>query len=133
MPAPLNPNLWPSVLHDEDAVPISALNPLPVTPISGGGVGTTITSPADTAVAAGVTAPLTAPPVGTLRMTVEVTGGDSTTRIRVREVGGTAGAGRLLVLLGSTTFGGDGGAIASLEVQNVTGPDATVSITFEGL
>lgn len=37
MPAPLNPNLWPSVLHDEDAIPISPTNPLPVTVISGGG------------------------------------------------------------------------------------------------
>lgn len=31
MPAPLNPNLWPSVLHDEDGNPISPSNPLPVT------------------------------------------------------------------------------------------------------
>lgn len=30
MPAPLNPNLWPSVLHDENGVPIGPLNPLPV-------------------------------------------------------------------------------------------------------
>jgi hypothetical protein len=36
MPAPLNPNLWPAVLHDEDGVPISATNPLPVTGSGGG-------------------------------------------------------------------------------------------------
>lgn len=38
MPAPLNPNLWPSVLHDEDGIPISASNPLPVS-VGGGGGG----------------------------------------------------------------------------------------------
>jgi hypothetical protein len=37
MPAPLNPNLWPSVLHDEDGIPIGPLNPLPVTGGGGGG------------------------------------------------------------------------------------------------
>jgi hypothetical protein len=131
MPAPLNPNLWPSVLHDEDGIPISPTNPLPVTP-TGSAIGTTITSPDDVAVGAGNTEPLPMPPAGTLRMTVEVTGGSNLTRIRVREVGGNAGAGRLLILLGSTTFGGDGGAIAPLEVENVAGPAAAVSISFEG-
>src|SRR5258706_3130086 len=38
MPAPLNPNLWATVLHDEDGVPISPTNPLPVTPTAGGDV-----------------------------------------------------------------------------------------------
>lgn len=37
MPAPLNPNLWPSVLHDQDGIPISPTNPLPVTGGGGGG------------------------------------------------------------------------------------------------
>jgi hypothetical protein len=37
MPAPLNPNLWPSVLHDENGIPIGPLNPLPVTGGGGGG------------------------------------------------------------------------------------------------
>jgi len=37
MPAPLNPNLWPSVLHDQDGIPIGPLNPLPVTGGGGGG------------------------------------------------------------------------------------------------
>jgi hypothetical protein len=133
MPAPLNPNLWPSVLHDEDGVPISPLNPLPVTPVAGGGVGTTITSPDDVAVGIGATQALPAPPAGTLRMTVEVTDGSALTRIRVRELGGNAGAGRELILLGSTTFGGEGGAVAALEVENVAGPAAAVSISFEGI
>lgn len=133
MPAPLNPNLWASVLHDEDGIPISATNPLPVSPVAGGGIGTVITSPEDVTVAAAATEPLPTPPAGTTRMTVEVTGGDATTRIRVREAGGTAGAGRLLIGVGaSTMFGGEGGAIADLEVENVDGPEATVSITFEG-
>lgn len=39
MPAPLNPNLWACVLHDEDGVPISATNPLPTTGGGGGGGG----------------------------------------------------------------------------------------------
>lgn len=30
MPAPLNPNLWAVVLHDEDGVPISSTNPIPI-------------------------------------------------------------------------------------------------------
>lgn len=37
MPAPLNPNLWATVLHDEDGIPIGPLNPLPVTGGGGGG------------------------------------------------------------------------------------------------
>jgi len=64
-------------------------------------------------------------------MTIEVTGGDATTQIRVREVGGVDG--RLLILLGSTMYGGNGGSIAPLEVENVAGPAATVSISFEVL
>lgn len=94
--------------------------------------GTVITSPADVAVGPGATVPLPVPPAGTRRMTIEVTGGDSTTRIRVREAGGVAGAGRLLVLLGSTMYGEAGGAIEALEVENVAGPAATVGISFEG-
>lgn len=30
MPVPLNPNLWPVVLHDEDGVPVSPVNPIPL-------------------------------------------------------------------------------------------------------
>jgi hypothetical protein len=127
MPAPLNPNLWPSVLHDEDGIPIGPLNPLPVVP----GVGTILESPEDVTVTAGDTEPLPTPPAGTLRMTVQVTGGTSATRIRVRELGGADGTGRLLTLLGSTMYGGDGGAIAPLEVENVAGPSADVHIDFE--
>ena len=37
MPAPLNPNLWATVLHDENGIPISPTNPLPVTGGGGGG------------------------------------------------------------------------------------------------
>lgn len=37
MPAPLNPNLWATVLHDENGIPIGPLNPLPVTGGGGGG------------------------------------------------------------------------------------------------
>lgn len=94
--------------------------------------GTVITSPVDTPVGAAATVALPAPPVGTTRMTVQVTSGDATTRVRVREVGGAAGSGRLLTLLGSTLYGDPGGAIAAIEAENVAGPATTVSVTFEG-
>jgi hypothetical protein len=130
MPAPLNPNLWPSVLHDQDANPITPSNPLPVT-VTGGGIGTVISTPADTTVASLATQALPAPPAGTKRMRVQVTGGDGTTRIRIREVGGAAGTGVVLILLGSTMYGGDGGSIAALEAENVAGPNAAVMVQFE--
>jgi hypothetical protein len=97
-----------------------------------GSPGATITTPADTAVGVAATELLPAPPAGTRRMTVEVTGGDSTTRIRVREAGGVAGAGTLLLLFGSATYGGQDGAVAALEVENVAGPAASVMVQFEG-
>ena len=99
----------------------------------GGGAapGGTLLSPPDTVVGIGATVALPAPPLGTKRMTVQVTGGGLFTQIRVREVGGFAGAGRLLTLLASTMYGGEGGAISPLEVQNVVGPAAAVHIDFE--
>jgi len=131
MPAPLKPHLYPVVLHDVNAIPIDSTNPFPIVIVVV--PGATITSPADTAVPAGTTVPLPTPPAGTTRMTIEVTDGDEdTSKIRVRELGGTAGAGRLLRLYGSTMFGGPDGAIAPLEVENTDGPDAAVSISFEG-
>lgn len=131
MPAPLKPHLYPVVLHDVNGNPISADFPIYVIIVVL--PGTTITSPADTAVGAGNTEPLPVPPALTTRMTVEVTDGDEdTTQIRIRELGGTAGAGRLLRLYGSTMFGGVDGAIAPLEAENTAGPDAAVSISFEG-
>lgn len=114
---------------------------LPRTPVAaiivsgsgGGGVttvkgspGTVITTPADTVVAPAATVALPAAPADTRRRTVQVTGGDSTTRIRVREVGAGAGRGKLLDLLGSTIYGGADGAIAALEVENVAGPASAV-------
>jgi hypothetical protein len=131
MPAPLKPHLFPVVLHDEDAVPQGT----PGNPVHVAGVisdvtpGTTGTSEADVAVGVGATVPLATPPSGTRRCCVQVTGGDSTTRIRVREVGGSGG--RLLILNGSTMFGGADGAIFALEVENVAGPISAVHIDFE--
>ena len=94
--------------------------------------GTTITSPASTTVGAAATVPLTAPPAGTTRMTIQVRTGDSSTQVLIRELGGIAGAGRALTLLGSTMFGGVDGAIAPLEAENLGSVDANVSISFEG-
>ena len=134
MPAPLNPNLWPSVLHDENGIPIGPLNPLPVSvTISPTPPGTVIDSVPDTAVGALATVALPVPPAGTRRMTIQNTG-PSNSRIRVRQVGGAAGSGVLLTSLGATSYGGVDGAIAALEVQDVTanpGQATTVGVTFE--
>lgn len=144
MPAPLKPHLYPVVLHDEDAVPISASNPLPVTGGGGGGAisvkgvpGVTITTEDDVAVAAGATEPLAVPPAGTRRMTVQNTG-PAGTWVRVREIGASPGMGRLLPRLGEATYGGADGAIGDLEVEDVSlavggvAVPTTISVQFEG-
>lgn len=94
--------------------------------------GTVITSPADTPVPVAATVALPLPPLGTRRMRVQVTGGSVLTIMRVRETGGAAGTGIIIIFLGSTLYGGSDGAIAPLEVENVAGPAATVAIQFEG-
>lgn len=127
MPAPLNPNLWPSVLHDEEGNVINGTNPLPVTGPSGpgsaisvkGSPGATITTDPDVAVAAGATEPLGAIPAGTRRMYVQ-NAGPAGTWVRVREVGAAAGSGRLLPRLGEAVYGGADGALAQLEVEDVS-------------
>lgn len=96
-----------------------------------GAPGTTITTIADVTCGAGATVSLTTPPAGTRRMCVQVIGGDATTDVRIREIGGTAGAGRKLKQDGSTMFGGLDGAVARLEAQNVTGPSVGIHIDFE--
>ncbi len=145
MPAPLNPNLWPCVLHDEDGIPISASNPLPVGPGGGTGAisvkgspGATITTDADVAIGIGATVPIAiAIPAGTRRFTVQNTG-PAGTWVRVREVGGAAGSGKLFPRLGEFTYGGADGAIAHLEVEDVSlaaGGSAvatTIAVQYEG-
>jgi hypothetical protein len=123
MPYPTKGFIQPVTLVDSAGNPVTIT--IDLTP------GTTITTPADIAVAPGATVALPAVPPGTRRRTIQVTGGDSTTRIRVREVGAGAGRGRLLTLLGSTLYGGADGAIAPLEVENVAGPAATVMVQDE--
>lgn len=93
--------------------------------------GTVIESPEDVTIAADATEPLPAVPLHTRRMCVQVTGGDETTAIRIREAGGTAGTGIILVLYGSRVYGGNEGALANLEAENVAGPEATVAVQFE--
>lgn len=93
--------------------------------------GATITTSPDTVVGIGATVPLPAPPAGTTRMTVQNTG-PSGSVIRVRELGGVAGAGIKLVIFAQETYGGEDGAIAPLEVEEVAGIATTVSIQFEG-
>lgn len=115
---------------DQRALPLNAAGELIV---SGSGItpGTIITSPADVAVGIGATVALPAPPVGTSRMVAQVTSGDSTTRMRVRELGGAAGAGTLLIRFGTRAYGGADGAIAPIEIENVAGPAASAGIQFE--
>ena len=92
-------------------------DPIPVS--TKGSPGATITTQADVAVGAGATVPLGAIPANTRRFTVQNTG-PAGTWVRVREVGGTAGSGQLLPRLGQYTYGGADGAIAQLEVQDVS-------------
>lgn len=85
-------------------------------------VGTVITTPADTAVAIAATVALPVPPVApaTTRMTVQNVG-PAGSFIRVREVGAGAGRGVLLGRFSSVSYGGPGGSIAALEVEDVSG------------
>lgn len=84
--------------------------------------GTVITTPADTAVAIAATVALPVPPVApaTTRMTVQNVG-PAGSFLRVREVGAGAGRGVLLGRFSSVTYGGPGGSIAALEVEDVSG------------
>lgn len=135
MPAPLNPNLWASVLHDEDGIPISGSNPLPVNAnvvVSPTPPGTQIIDYTPVAVAAAGTQPLPAIPAGCRRRRVQVTGGDATTAVLIRAAGGAAGDGILLVNNGSTMYGGDGeGSLADLEAENIAGPGIVVRVQDE--
>jgi hypothetical protein len=89
--------------------------PAPPTPAA----GSTITTDPDVAVPVGTTQPLGVIPSGTRRMTVQNTG-PAGTWIRVREVGGGAGVGKLFPRLGEYTYGGSDGALAQLEVEDVS-------------
>lgn len=93
--------------------------------------GTVVTTPADVAVGVGATVALPALPTGIRRMTIQVTGGDSLTLVRVREVGAGAGRGNILSLYSSRMYGEGGGAVAALEVQHVAGAAASVCIQYE--
>jgi len=94
--------------------------------------GQTLVSAPDTALAPGAILPLPVPPFGARRMVVQVTSGDAaTTVIRIREVGGLAGAGIILVKYGSRVFGGGEGALAPLEAENIAGPASSVAVQFE--
>ncbi len=90
--------------------------------------GTTVTSPADTAVGVGLTVALPVPPAGTKQVTVQNTSGTGI-NIRVREAGGAVGTGILLPPFSTRTFER---AVAPLEAQHVAGGvGATVAIQFE--
>jgi hypothetical protein len=126
-----------------DVIPVLGVNRLAVDAVIGGPIvigavtvddvvpGTVISNPADTALPAGTVA-LPVAPVGTRRMTVQVTVGSALTLVRVRPVGAPAGSGRLLTYLGSTLYGGADGAITPMEVELMAGPVSAVHVDFEG-
>jgi hypothetical protein len=121
-------------LHDQNAnVQGTDANPLAIKGvISDIQPGTSIYTAPDTAVGIGATVPLPLPPSKTNRMTVQNTG-PAGTLIRVREVGGTAGSGIILARFSSISYGGIGGSIYPLEVQEIAGIATTVAIQFEGI
>lgn len=106
--------------------------PIPVTITVDIEPGTTITTPANTAIGGGATVALPAIPANTRRMRVQLTGGDTTSQVLIREAGGTAGTGILLTNNGSTLYGGADGAIEALEAQNIAGPAAVIRVQYEG-
>ena len=93
--------------------------------------GTDITTQADTAIAPLATTALPVVPANTRRMTIQNTTTAGSSRLRIREVGGVAGAGILLGNFSSITLGGSDGAVENMEAENVSGPAATVAVLFE--
>lgn len=91
--------------------------------------GTVVTTAADTPVGVGLTVPLPVAPAGSNNMTVQNTSGSAGTRIRVRELGGTPGAGVVLPRFSVRTFEV---TVAALEVEHVAGPAGAAMIQFEG-
>jgi hypothetical protein len=93
-------------------------------------VGTVITTVSDTNIPPFGTVSLPTAPPGTLRMTVQNTGAAGSL-IRVRAVGDPAGSGFILPRFASKEYGGFGGSIDSLEVQEIAGMPASVMVQFE--
>lgn len=92
----------------------------------GATVGPTV---ADTAVGIGATVAL--PFIGTAtRQTIQNT--TVASLLRTREVGGPAGSGHLLFYGASITLGGEDGAMAGMEVENVGAVASSASVIFEG-
>jgi len=111
---------------------------LPIDCSDGGGAGGVAGNGAiigpiavDTVVGIGAVVPLPVPPAGTIRMTVQETGGNVAIRIRIRELGGAVGAGAVLGPLGSISFGGREGSIAALEAQGDPAIATAVAVIFE--
>lgn len=81
----------------------------------------------NTAVGIGATVPLTAPPANTQRQIVQNRSLSAVSLVLIREVGGTPGTGAALASLGCVTFDDT----ASLEVENIAGPAATIAVLQE--
>lgn len=119
-----------------DSQPIAGAGGAPVVIVVAGSPGATISTDDDVVVGVGATVPLGLIPGGTRRFTVQNTG-PAGTWIRVREVGGNPGAGKLFPRLGEYTYGGADGAIAQLEVEDVSlavggaAVATTVSVQYE--
>ena len=94
-------------------------------------VGTTIgPTPADTVVGIGLIVALPAILPTSRRIRVQNTG-PAGSEIRIREAGGGAGRGSILLRFGVAVFGGSSGALAALEVEEVAGIATTVSVVSE--
>ena len=102
-----------------------------------GDPGAVITTDPDVVIGTGTTVALGAIPANTRRMRVQ-NAGPAGTWVRVREVSGTAGSGILLPRLGEVLYGGADGALAQLEVQDVslavggTAVATVIAVQYEG-
>ena len=97
-----------------------------------GSPGSTITTPADTAIGIGATVALPAIPAGTRRMTVQNTG-PAGSFIRVREVAAGAGRGSILGRFSSVSYGGSDGALAALEAEDVSAAVTGVGVATSAM
>lgn len=93
--------------------------------------GTVVHTEEDVPVPAGQIVPLAGIPPHARRQCIQITEGDETTLVRIRELGGAAGSGIILAFLDIKHFGGADGALTRLEAENVAGPDSAVAVQFE--
>jgi hypothetical protein len=94
--------------------------------------GTTVLTNPDTAVPAvpAVAVLLPAPAAGTTRVRYMNT--KRGTEIRIREAGGPIGSGMIMLYTGQQEYGAEGGSIAAMEVEWISGLASAVAMQEEG-